>query len=377
MKGALRYELNSKRLYLTEEAQAMLGLGNALNRGGSNLGALQEGVRRRQYYVQNVLEATVSTNTLLFDVSSIVRFYGSRERLGVTFDGGNGGADYAVRLRNLFTRNRIGTNFGLLGGSLSLGYIMEYKRNSASGGGAEGKWLSSYWLHTLEPQYELTLPGGTLTLTLPLEYISYSSPRRGVKTRKVMFSPMLDIDYRLGTMATIDLNIGVNRNADTRTTPFGDAMANNYRTVTLGTDSMSFSRTAMAGARLSWLNTATMLSWNVYVGWQQEKADRHYSYLYAGDMTVIMPVWRDNRRTSWSAAANVKKVFRSTRLTLRGTCSYSYNKALASQNGTEGYLRYSALARRGTNWAGLRPTSPARATLRGNAATFSRPRTTP
>ncbi len=351
LKGALRYELNSKRLYLTEEAQAMLGIGNALNRGGSNLGALQEGVRRRQYDVQNVLEATVNTNTLLFDVSSIVRFYGSRERLGVTFDDGNGNADYAVRLRNLFTRNRIGTNFGLLGGSLSLGYIMEYKHNSASGGGAEGKWLSSYWLHTLEPQYELNLPDGTLTLTLPLEYISYSSPRRGVKTRKVMFSPMLDIDYRLGTMATIDLNIGINRNADTRTTPFGDAIANNYRTVTLGTDSMSFSRTAMAGARLSWLNTATMLSWNVYVGWQQEKADRYYSYLYAGDMTVIMPVWRDNRHTSWSAAANVKKVFRSARLTLRGTCSYSYNKALASQNGTEGYLRYSAASvQAGASW---------------------------
>ena len=308
VKGALRYELNSKRLYLTEEAQ-----------------------------------------------SSIVRFYGSRERLGVTFDDGNGSADYAVRLRNLFTRNRIGTNFGLLGGSLSLGYIMEYKRNSASGGGAEGKWLSSYWLHTLEPQYELNLPDGTLTLTLPLEYISYSSPRRGVKIRKVMFSPMLDIDYRLGTMATIDLNIGINRNADTRTTPFGDAIANNYRTVTLGTDSMSFSRTAMAGARLSWLNTATMLSWNVYVGWQQEKADRYYSYLYAGDMTVIMPVWRDNRHTSWSAAANVKKVFRSARLTLRGTCSYSYNKALASQNGTEGYLRYSAASvQAGASWDKLR-----------------------
>ena len=40
VKGALRYELNSKRLYLTEEVQAMLGIGNALNRGGSNLGAL-------------------------------------------------------------------------------------------------------------------------------------------------------------------------------------------------------------------------------------------------------------------------------------------------------------------------------------------------
>lgn len=355
VKGALRYEMNSKRLYLTEEAQAMLGLGNAWNRGGSNLGALQESVRRRRYDVQNVLEATVSTDALLLDVSSIVRFYGSKERLGTTTGGDGGGTDYAVRLRNLFTRNRIGTNFDLLGGSLSLGYIMEYKRNSVSDGGIEGKWRSSYWLHTLEPQYELNLPDGTLTLILPLEYISYSSPRRGVKTRKVMFSPMLDVDYKLGTMTTIDVNIGINRNADTQTSPFGSAIANNYRTITFGTDSMSFSRTAMAGARLSWFNTATMLSWNVYVGWQQEKADRYYSYLYAGDMTMIMPVWRDNRHTSWSVAANLKKVFRNARLTLRGTCSYSYNKALASQNGTEDYLRYNAASvQAGASWDKLR-----------------------
>ena len=351
VKGALRYELNSKRLYLTEEAQATLDIGNAQNWGGSNLGALQESVRRRQYDVQNVLEATVNTNTLLLDVSSIVRLYGSRERLGVTYDGGDGSNDYAVRLRNLFTRNRIGTNIGFLGGSLSLGYIMEYKRYETSSGNLGGDMEGSYWLHTLEPQYEYQLPDGTATLTLPVEYIFYQYPRSGVKTRKVMFSPMLDIDYKLGTMTSIDASVGIIRNADTQAVPFTGAMANNYRTLTLGTDSLPFSRTITASVRLAWLNTATMLSWNVYAGWQQTKQDLYYSYLYTGDLTLIAPVWSDNRHTSLSAAANIKKVWRNTRLTLKGSAMYSYNKALAAQNGIEGYIRYSAASVQiGASW---------------------------
>lgn len=351
VKGALRYEMNSRRLYLTDEAQATLGTGHALNRGGSNLGALQESVRRRQYNVQNVLEATVNTNTLLFDISSIVRFYGSEERLGTTTDGDGGGTYYTVRLRNLFTRNRIGTNFGLLGGSLSLGYIMEYKRYETAAGNLGGSMEGSCWLHTLEPQYEYRLPDGNITLTLPVEHISYRYPQNGIITRKAMFSPMLDIDYKPGTMTNIDASIGIIRNADTKAVPFTGAMRNNYRTLTLGTDSIPFSRTMKADVRLSWLNTVSMLSWNIYAGWQQTRQDLYYSYLYAGDLTLIAPVWHDNRHTSLSAAANIKKVWRNTRLTLKGSAMYSYNKALAAQNGKEGYIRYSAAsAQIGASW---------------------------
>ena len=355
MKGTLRYELNSQKLYLTDEALAMLGLGDALNSGRSNLGALQERVRRRRYSVQNVLEATLNTGALLVDVSSIVRLYGSRERLGAAFDGDGGNVENTVRLRNLFTRNRIGTNIGLLGGSLSLGYIMEYKRNKIAADGLGGGMTGCYWLHTIEPQYEYNLPGGTLTLTLPVEYISYKYPSRGVKTHKAMFSPMLDVDCRLGTMVTVDASVGVVRNADTQAVPFTGAMTNNYRTLTFGIDSLPFSRTTKADVRLSWLNTATMLSWNVYAGWQQTKQDLYYSYFYAGDLTLIAPVWRGNRRTSFSAAANVKKVWRSARLTLRGSAMYSYNKALAAQNGMEGCIRYSAASLlTGASWDKLR-----------------------
>lgn len=351
MKGALRYELNSRRLYLTDEASAMLRLGDAQNSCGSNLGTLQERVRRRQYYVKNVAEATVNTGALLFDVSSVVRFYASRERLGVVTTGTDAATDNTVRLRNLFTRNRIGTNFGLFGGNLSLGYILEYKRWQTSADGLDLGMKGGYWLHTLEPQYEYNLPDGTVTLTLPVEYVSYSYHAGGVKTRKALFSPLLEVDYKLGTMTTVDASIGINRDVDTRTVPFTGVMANNYRTLTLGTDSMSFSRTAMADVRLAWLNTATMFSWNVYAGWQQSRLDRYYSYLYAGDMTLIRPLWGDNRRTSVSAAANVKKVWRGARLTLKGSAMYSYNNAFASQNGVEDYIRYDAASLQiGTSW---------------------------
>lgn len=122
---------------------------------------------------------------------------------------------------------------------------MEYKRNETTVSGVKDDMTGSYWLHTLEPKYEYNLPDGSLTLTLPVEYISYSYPMRGIKTHKVMFSPMLDIDYKLNTMASVDASVGIIRNADTRSVPFYGAIMNNYRTYTLGTDSMSFSRTKL------------------------------------------------------------------------------------------------------------------------------------
>lgn len=348
VKGTLRYELNSKRLYLTDEALASLEIGHALNSGESNLGELEESIRRRQYNVQNMLESTVNTNTLLFDVSSIVRFYCSKELLGVTANGTGSGTDNTIRLRNLFIRNRIGTNIELFGGSLSLGYIMEYKRYKTTVGHFGDDMTGCYWLHTLEPRYEYQLPGGSVTLTLPFEYISYQYRASGIKT---MFSPTFDFDFKLGTMMNVDASVGIIRNADTQTVPFTGAMPNNYRTLTSGIDSMPFGRTTKADIRLSWLDTATMLSWNVYACWQQTEQDLYYSSLYAGDLTIIYPVWRNNRRTSLSAAANIKKVWHDTRITVKGSTSYSYNKVMAAQNGVEGYIRYSAAsAQIGVSW---------------------------
>lgn len=374
VKGILRYEQNTKNVYLTDEASATLGLGDALNNGNSNSGTLQEQIKRKQYDVQNILEATINTDAMLFDVSSIVRLYGSRERLGVTSGDEEMPTDYTARLRNLFTRNRIGTNFSLFGGSLGIGYIMEYKRNETTVSGVKDDMTGSYWLHTLEPKYEYNLPDGSLTLTLPVEYISYSYPMRGIKTHKVMFSPMLDIDYKLNTMASVDASVGIIRNADTRSVPFYGAIMNNYRTYTLGTDSMSFSRTKTASIRLSWLNTATMLSWNVYAIWQQINQDRYFSYLYASDLTLINPVWADNTHTSFSGVGNVKKIWRNAMFTLKGSVSYSYNKALASQNGVEGYIRYNAAnAQVGASWDKLNWLT-ANLTVAGNI-TWKRPDT--
>ena len=71
-------------------------------------------------------------------------------------------------------------------------------------------------------------------------------------------------------------------------------MMNNYRTFTTGIDSLSVQRVALANLRLSYLNTITLFSWNVYVGWTRSTSDHYlkkslYARLYALCSSVERP----------------------------------------------------------------------------------------
>lgn len=379
VKGQLRYELNSRRWFINDEVSAMLSHGDALNRNGSNLGPIEEDVNRRTYYVQNVLNATLNTGPRLFEISSLTRFYRQTSYERASVQGGLPGQEAGpmaspvhYSAASMITRNRIGTSFSVPLGSLMLGYILEYKHNNTAASYLEGKQRGSYWLHTIEPVYEIMLGDVDINVNLPVEYISYEYGGGRAKRRKVMFSPLVDADFTISTLLTADLTVGLIRGADTQATPFNGIIINNYRTYTVGTDSLQTSRTATVSASLAWLNTASMLSWNIYAGWQQIKRERYWSYLYTGGMTVISPVWRDNRHTSWSVVGNMKKIWRTPGISLKGSVSYSYNKELASQNGTEDYIRYSAAsADVALNWNKLRWLS-ARLTAAGNV-TWKRP----
>ena len=131
-------------------------------------------------------------------------------------------------------------------------------------------------------------------------------------------------------------------------------MMNNYRTFTVGKDSLSVQRTTLANLRLSYLNTVTLLSWNLYAGWTRSTSDHYFESLYLPDYTLVAPVWDDRTKTTWSVALSCRKNFREAHLSLSGQTDYSYNKEYVAQNERADYLRYHALhASLSTQWSGL------------------------
>lgn len=184
--------------------------------------------------------------------------------------------------------------------------------------------------------------------------------------QKVLFSPSLDFTQQISYLLRMETSIAYNQNASNADPWFNGTMMNNYRTFTTGIDSLSVQRVALANLRLSYLNTVTLFSWNVYVGWTRSTSDHYLKSLYMPDYTLFVPVWNDRTKTTWSMALSCRKNFRNAHINLSGQTNYSYNKEFVSQNEVEDYLRYHALHASVTaQWSGLTWFQP-KLTMAGN-----------
>ena len=364
VKGQVRYELNGQKVYVENILSGQWQDIRSNNRNVTNVGSVVEDIDRKPYYLQNVANVNLTTPARIYTLASIVRTYQTRECLSDVWTADNAHERQDYRLNHWFMRHRLSTAFDVAGYPLTLGYIVEYKHNRLHD--AQHTATSSYWLHTLEPSYQIEWSGGNVELLLPVEYIRTHCGWRTRHDRKVLFSPSLDVSQRFGYLLRLDASVAYNQNASNTDPWFNGTMMNNYRTFTVGKDSLSVQRTTLANLRLSYLNTVTLLSWNLYAGWTRSTSDHYFESFYLPDYTLVAPVWDDRTKTTWSVALSCRKNFREAHLSLSGQTDYSYNKEYVAQNERADYLRYHALhASLSTQWSGLSWFQP-KLTLAGN-----------
>ena len=167
MKGQVRYELNGKKVYVENILSGQWQDMRSNNRNVTNVGSVVEDIDRKPYYLQNV--ANLTTPARIYTLASIVRTYQTRERLSAVWTADNEHERQDYRLNHWFMRHRLSTAFDVAGYPLTLGYIVEYKHNRLHD--AQQTATSSYWLHTLDPSYQIEWSGGNVELLLPVEYI--------------------------------------------------------------------------------------------------------------------------------------------------------------------------------------------------------------
>lgn len=343
VKGQVRYELNGRKVYVENILSGQWQATDSYNRNVTNVGSVMEDMHRKPYYLQNVANVNLTTPARIYTLASIVRTYQTRERLSAVWTADNEHERQDYQLNHWFMRHRLSTAFDVAGYPLTLGYIVEYKHNRLHD--TKHTATSSYWLHTLEPSYQIEWSGGNIELLLPVEYIRTRCGWRTKNDRKVLFSPSLDVSQRFGYLLRLDASVAYNQNASNTDPWFNGTMMNNYRTFTVGKDSLSVQHTTLANLRLSYLNTVTLFSWNLYAGWTRSTSDHYFESLYLPDYTLITPVWDDRTKTTWSVALSCRKNFREAHLSLNGQTDYSYNKEYVAQNERADYLRYHGPAR--------------------------------
>ena len=123
-------------------------------------------------------------------------------------------------------------------------------------------------------------------------------------------------------MVNTAITLGYNQDANTTDVFYNALISHNYRTYEKYADSLSVNRKIVASMRLGYLNTASMLSWNVFALFLHAKNDFFKSYQYISNLTLITPVWNQNSSTSWSAVLSIKKIFRNAGLNVDYKWSY-------------------------------------------------------
>lgn len=185
VKGQVRYELNGKKVYVENVLSGQWQDVSSYNQNVSNLGSLGENIHRKPYFIQNVANVNLTTPSRVYSLASIVRTYQTRERLSDYWTSDNEYKRQSYYLNHWFMRHRLSTAFDIAGNPLTLGYIIEYKHNRLHD--PQQTATSSYWLHTLEPSYQIQWSGGNVELLLPVEYTISRCGWRKEKEQKVLF----------------------------------------------------------------------------------------------------------------------------------------------------------------------------------------------
>ena len=136
---------------------------------------------------------------------------------------------------------------------------------------------SHYWLNTVETSYTLNLHKGEIVFSLPIENMNYTTWRHA--EHKALIAPSIDVNWKLTPSLTADATIGYNQDANTSDIMYKGMSWNNYRTVTVGLDSLPINKTLAANCRLSYLNTSNLLSMNLFAGWSRQNRDFLMEYL--------------------------------------------------------------------------------------------------
>lgn len=190
VKGQMRYELNGKKVYVENVLSGQWQDVSSYNQNVSNLGSLGEDIHRKPYFIQNVANVNLTTPSRVYSLASIVRTYQTRERLSDYWTADNEYKRQSYYLNHWFMRHRLSTAFDIAGNPLTLGYIIEYKHNRLHD--TQQTATSSYWLHTLEPSYQIQWSSGNVELLLPVEY-TITTVAGGKKKNKKFYSLLRSI----------------------------------------------------------------------------------------------------------------------------------------------------------------------------------------
>ena len=330
----MKYELNSKETFLSDELRYSINRSTLSSLIGSRGASIAERTYSRPAYLQNYLNSSFQLGRLVLRAKSLFRYYDRKESLD------NSSESFEIYnlceslvSKSMMTKNLLSTNVPLFNNYLDIEAKVYYRDNSY-------EIVSNMHRKQLKlsvlPSYYLRFSGkGGISLGLPIEYshVSMSGNDFAGKARSYWWlSPTATLRHKFSNSfsATMSASLTASDNASPYYSPC--QYFTGYRSIVIPSNNIYRNVNSRASLSLRYRDLVNMFFANLTVLYTHEKAEAYNNYEYTSDYNVITEVEGTNHRHSFMAILSADKSFTDIGLSLKTELSYSQNSYLLSQS---------------------------------------------
>ncbi|MBD5584997.1 MAG: hypothetical protein HDQ88_07940 [Clostridia bacterium] len=330
----IKYELNDKNTYISNELKLSFNKISSSNRVISNSISLFERIDNKPVYLQNYFTSSFYIKNRIVQAKSLSRYFNRSENL---YSDADTISIYDISekfaLKSFLNKTILSSLFYLGGNSLNISseiYYMntlyDYKENIRS----------NKFSLKISPNYLISF--GTnryLSIILPIELFNINI----IKRHKTLLAFIPNINFRYQINNNWRININASYNVDNNTLGFYShhLLRTGYRTEYLPTDRIFFNSSKKISASLAYRNLATMLFSNLSISYSDGKKESYSNYNYTDSITQISTIAGTNHLKTFLVNGSLDKSFVDVGISLKSDLNYSGTKYLVSQSAIRFY----------------------------------------
>lgn len=330
----MKYELNSKEIFLSDELRYSINRSTLSSLIGSRGASIAERTYSRPAYLQNYLNSLFQLGRLVLRAKTLFRYYDRKESLDNSSDSF---AIYNLReslvSKSMMIKNLLSTNVPLFNNYLDIDAKVYYRNNSYEI--VSNMHRKQLKLSVLPSYYLRFSDKGGISLALPIEYshVSISGNDFVGKSRSYWWmssTATLRHKFSNSFSATMSASLTPSDNALPYYSPC--QYFTGYRSIVIPSNNIYRNVNSRASLSLRYRDLVNMFFANLTVLYTHEKAEAYNNYEYTSDYNVITEVEGTNNRHSFMAIWSADKSFTDIGLSLKTEFSYSQNSYMLSQS---------------------------------------------
>lgn len=325
----IKYELNSKKSYISNELKFSFNKNSSTNSINSNDMNIFEKIENSPIYIQNYFTSAFSINNQIIQAKSFLRYLDKNEKLHSNADTISFYDIYErFALKSFINKSILSSLFYLWGNTLNVSSEIYYRHTLYS---YKEHIKSNKFSIKVSPNYLISFgTDRSLSIVLPVKLFNINV----LDSHKTLLAFIPSINFRYQINNDWRININALYNVDNNTLSFYSPylLRTGYRTEYLPTNNIFFNTSKRCSLSLAYRNLASMLFSNLSISYSDNKRECLSKYNYTDSITQISTIAVNNHHRTFLINGTFDKSFIDAGFSLKSELNYSKTKYLVSQS---------------------------------------------